>query len=432
MSDPNACGQQEANSVASNSCTGGGTHHGGGGMPALRHGGRLVVTCAVCAFRRGPGSRALDCRSARCVVLSLLWLQASTSLVLAEPAHFWLSPSNTAPAGPEAPTIQAINGGVRQVHIWAQPATVGSGPFNEVSNPFKRLSNISLNLVTDQPVVDLLDDQIVVHNPLLDATTRRFEFVHDSSTLLESSVNAAGVAAGTPDRIDGLKGFSISSGGSFSGIGPVCDVIDPYCAVTGNGSPAWLIASLAFRTVQDSGTANYFLQIGSVGMNHAGEDSATTSVVFGFDPAASEPVYNALSNRSTTFASDDADLVVEAFPPPPGDYSRNGFVDAADYVVWRKSLGQIGAGLMADGTGPLGAPDGVVDALDYEFWTTHFGETAFAAAGSIGAMGNLTTVPEPSGLICSALPLLSPIALKRRRQASELYAAAQTAICSDW
>ena len=34
---------------------------------------------------------------------------------------------------------------------------------------------------------------------------------------------------------------------------------------------------------------------------------------------------------------------------PPGDYNQNGFVDAADYVVWRDTLGQMGAGLAADG-----------------------------------------------------------------------------------
>jgi fibronectin-binding autotransporter adhesin len=32
-----------------------------------------------------------------------------------------------------------------------------------------------------------------------------------------------------------------------------------------------------------------------------------------------------------------------------GDYNFNGVVDAADYVVWRKSLGQVGVGLLADG-----------------------------------------------------------------------------------
>ena len=32
----------------------------------------------------------------------------------------------------------------------------------------------------------------------------------------------------------------------------------------------------------------------------------------------------------------------------PGDFDSNGVVDAADYVVWRKTVGQFGTGLAAD------------------------------------------------------------------------------------
>ena len=64
-----------------------------------------------------------------------------------------------------------------------------------------------------------------------------------------------------------------------------------------------------------------------------------------------------------------------------GDYSGNGVVDAADYTVWRDSLGQTGADLPADGTG-----DGVVYRADYSYWKTRFGDSA---GGSGGA-----TVPE--------------------------------------
>ncbi len=46
---------------------------------------------------------------------------------------------------------------------------------------------------------------------------------------------------------------------------------------------------------------------------------------------------------------------------PLGDYNQNGFVDAADYVVWRNTLGQIGAGLAADGNN-----NGTIDAADYD------------------------------------------------------------------
>src|SRR5262249_5803392 len=59
------------------------------------------------------------------------------------------------------------------------------------------------------------------------------------------------------------------------------------------------------------------------------------------------------------------------------DYNRDGVVDAADYTVWRDSLGQMGSSLNADGDG-----NGMVDANDFDVWKMHFGETAlFPGAG---------------------------------------------------
>jgi hypothetical protein len=55
----------------------------------------------------------------------------------------------------------------------------------------------------------------------------------------------------------------------------------------------------------------------------------------------------------------------------PGDYNRDGSVDAADYVVWRKSFGQTGPNLAADGD-----HSGTVDQADYDHWQTAFGQTA--------------------------------------------------------
>ncbi len=57
-----------------------------------------------------------------------------------------------------------------------------------------------------------------------------------------------------------------------------------------------------------------------------------------------------------------------------GDFDRNGMVDAADYVVWRKSLGT------------------TYQQSDYQVWRANFGQSA--ASGSAG-MGN-ATIPEPT------------------------------------
>jgi hypothetical protein len=82
-------------------------------------------------------------------------------------------------------------------------------------------------------------------------------------------------------------------------------------------------------------------------------------------------------------------------PQVDGDFTGDGVVDAADYVLWRHELGQMGTALQADGN-----HDNVVDMNDLNVWRAHFGQTA-SGSGS-GAME--TTVPEPTafGLVLIA------------------------------
>ncbi len=71
----------------------------------------------------------------------------------------------------------------------------------------------------------------------------------------------------------------------------------------------------------------------------------------------------------------------------PGDYNRDGEVDAADFVVWRNSFGQTGSFLRADGN-----ENNQIDLSDFEFWKAHFGLTA-----SSGTSIALTLPPPPFG-----------------------------------
>jgi hypothetical protein len=88
------------------------------------------------------------------------------------------------------------------------------------------------------------------------------------------------------------------------------------------------------------------------------------------------------------------------------DYNGNGVVDAADYSVWRDTLGQIGPGLPADGN-----LNGVVDQPDYVFWALNFGLVIPPGAGS-ASLAEVAThgpaVPEPASgtLLLGALGIL--------------------------
>ena len=88
----------------------------------------------------------------------------------------------------------------------------------------------------------------------------------------------------------------------------------------------------------------------------------------------------------------------------PGDYNHNGIVDAADYTVWRDSLGQTGTGLAANGD-DTGASAGVIDQADYNIWKANFGNIAGpgAGSGSAGALPSQAAVPEPASALLSVL-----------------------------
>jgi hypothetical protein len=99
-------------------------------------------------------------------------------------------------------------------------------------------------------------------------------------------------------------------------------------------------------------------------------------------------------------------LLLHEEPPienPAGDYNHDGVVDTADYIVWRKVLGQVG-GSLADGNG-----DGRVDQADYLVWRSGFGRIA-------PAIGSAAGVPEPSSVVIAGLVGALAFAKPRRRR----------------
>ena len=76
-----------------------------------------------------------------------------------------------------------------------------------------------------------------------------------------------------------------------------------------------------------------------------------------------------------------------------GDFNHDGFVDSADYTVWRDGLG------------------GEYTASDYDLWKANFGQSL--GSGSGGA-GNTAAVPEPSVMLLAVAAFNCIVALRRR------------------
>jgi hypothetical protein len=90
-----------------------------------------------------------------------------------------------------------------------------------------------------------------------------------------------------------------------------------------------------------------------------------------------------------------------------GDYNHNGAVDAADYVLWRKTLGQSGSGLAADGNG-----NGQIDPGDYNVWRTNFGRRI--APGAATGTVSVDSVPEPASLLLLVSCLITALNIRGR------------------
>jgi hypothetical protein len=86
-----------------------------------------------------------------------------------------------------------------------------------------------------------------------------------------------------------------------------------------------------------------------------------------------------------------------------GDYNDNGTVDAADYVLWRDTLNQMGSNLPADGN-----DNNMIDQGDYDVWRAHFGQSDGARFFQNGS------VPEPTTATLFLFILLTSVSFQCR------------------
>ena len=96
-----------------------------------------------------------------------------------------------------------------------------------------------------------------------------------------------------------------------------------------------------------------------------------------------------------------------------GDYNGNGQMDAADYTVWRDTLGDH----VDEGTGADGNRNGVIDEDDFLRWRANYGLTT----GGGGSGQGLAAVPEPASisLVFLCLLIVAPNFLKGRLNSSD-------------
>jgi hypothetical protein len=178
-----------------------------------------------------------------------------------------------------------------------------------------------------------------------------------------------------------------------------------------NGTPV-----LAMQSTGDSHVAIYsladaanptFLVSGDNALTPQSNPNANGSIAWG------PTVNNGDGSFSATLYAMSTNQGIQAFTftlspsvtAVAGDYNGNGKVDAADYVLWRNTLGQS----VTAGTGADGNADGTITQADYDFWKAKFGNTS--GSGSLAS----ANVPEPASIVGCCIAVGAVSMLSRRR-----------------
>jgi hypothetical protein len=137
----------------------------------------------------------------------------------------------------------------------------------------------------------------------------------------------------------------------------------------------------------------------------------TANGSLGFDPIITALQFTTQAESNFTVSNiwiGNAGTLVPPTRTSQGDFNQDGVVNTADYIFWRKSMGQTGANLPADGNG-----NNEIDSNDLVTWRLHFGEN-LAGAGSGSSLDPSSGVPEPKGFALTMLGLVICIAIRAR------------------
>lgn len=113
-------------------------------------------------------------------------------------------------------------------------------------------------------------------------------------------------------------------------------------------------------------------------------------------------------NYGAASAFDPTQIVLSDFIPTlPGDYNDDGAVDAADYTVWRDSVGA------SSGALPNDADGGVIGTAQYNTWQANYGRVL----GSQALEVSRAVIPEPTTVTVAFVALALASARTARRSA---------------
>jgi hypothetical protein len=264
--------------------------------------------------------------------------------------------------------------------------------------------DISLNLQYTMP-----SEPAMGGNWMLVAKTNSINGIGSISAIL-SNVDAAGIAyqSGIGAMLKDGSPF-VADNGSLVELLYAQDVSNPASVVTdvgrGTGTPGNL--------VMDPFGDPYWNNAAVIATGTFGDTRPEFTANLDTPPDVTKG--NVLATKTAPFFMTAAATVTTIvrdglYVPLVGDYNLNGTVDAADYVIWRDTLGSpVTPSSGADGDG-----DGMIGSGDYDVWRAHFGATAGSGAAAVISSLSGNSVPEPAAWLLCCFAAAAIAALRRR------------------
>jgi hypothetical protein len=325
------------------------------GFARARRAARLAIACAL--------------------AITLFAARASADVIDLSLNVFYTNPSSPASGGTWEVVAKSDGAGIAGLHMFLSEIDTASprGPRGLVNGTSADPAGFSVFFADPEPSLGFTE--VIVGQALLDASdmgpSDEQTAFYGVGTLINGAPDYPGKPAGTT-----------SIGPLFASLTNVQNV--PWATGDAFGNAAWHTAArLASGTFVPGNTPGFHFAPSLISSGNI------------FRAVGNNRDYGELSDDIVATTIVRTNLAGFILP----DYNLNGRVDTADYVLWRKTNGQIGAGLVGDGNN-----DGRVDQADYALWRMHYGATA-GAGTSAGAGGDLSTgaVPEPAASVLLAL-----------------------------
>jgi hypothetical protein len=210
-----------------------------------------------------------------------------------------------------------------------------------------------------------------------------FRFGDGKMTQTGGAVDAQNLVLGEGGDAESHSNYFLHAGTfNVSGVANVGKGLGADTLIHSYGSLTISGGTATFNDLQFGIDEQDFVRIVNDGMLNVRQSNYSVSEALA-DIGANRIVGPLLSVSTTQLAGINYTSIVSL--ALPGDYNLDGSVDAADYTVWRNTLGST-ADFRADGSG-----NAIVDADDYTLWKENYG-----SSGTGGVV--VQAVPEPTTL----------------------------------